>query len=217
MKIEGIIFDLDGTLVHTIEDIGDAANTLLKLHGYPQYTPEDFIRWIGNGAAKFIENAIGEVVDPARLKDYVSEFKEIYGENLHNKSRLYEGIPQVLDELTGKGVKLAILSNKPQHLTEAVTEYYLSAWDFNPIFGQRVHVPRKPDPAGALEIAGMMGIPVNRFLFVGDSIGDLRTSSAAGMVPVGVSWGYGLHEKAVLNGEALIHHPQDLLLLLQYS
>lgn len=214
MNIQGIIFDLDGTLVHTIEDIGDAANTLLKIHGYPQYSPEDFIRWIGNGAAKFIENAIGETVDPVLLKNYVSEFKEIYAVNLHNKSRLYEGIPQLLDELTGKRVKLAILSNKPHHLTEAVVSYYLSAWDFKPVFGQRVHIPRKPDPAGALEIANMLAIPVNRFLFVGDSLGDLKTSSAAGMMPVGVSWGYGLRGKVALNGETLIHHPGELLTLL---
>jgi len=214
MKIGGIIFDLDGTLVNTIEDIGDAANTLLKIHGYPQYTSEDFIRWIGNGAAKFIENAMGEEVDPVELKNYVSEFKEIYRENLHNKSRVYEGIPQLLDELTGRGVKLAILSNKPHHLTEAVVSYYLSAWDFKPVLGQRLHVPRKPDPAGALEIATKLDIPVNRFLLVGDSMGDLRTSEAAGMIPVGVGWGYGLREGVSLNGETLIHHPQELLALL---
>jgi len=214
MNIRGIIFDLDGTLVHTIEDIGDACNTLLKLHGYPQYSSQEFIRWIGNGAAKFIENAMGEKVDPGQLKNYVSEFKEIYRENLHNKSRLYEGIPQLLDELTGMGVKLAILSNKPHHLTESVVSYYLSAWDFNPVLGQRIHVPRKPDPAAAFEIAGKLGIPVNRFLFVGDSMGDLRTSKAAGMMPVGVSWGYGLREGVSLNGETLIHNPQELLSLL---
>jgi len=214
MNIKGIIFDLDGTLVNTIEDIGDAANTLLKIHGYPQYKTPDFIRWIGNGAAKFIENAMGEEVDPVQLKEYVSEFKEIYRENLHNKSRLYEGIPQLLDELIHMGVKLAILSNKPHHLTEAVVSYYLRAWDFGPVLGQRVHVPRKPDPAGAIEISNKLAIPKNRFLFVGDSPGDLKTSAAAGMMPVGVSWGYGLRENMPLKGETLIHHPQELLSLL---
>lgn len=214
MNIQGIIFDLDGTLVHTIEDIGDAANTLLKIHGYPQYTVEDYTRWIGNGAARFIERAMGEEVDPVQLKNYVSEFKEIYGQNLHNKSHLYEGIPQLLDELSSKGVKLAILSNKPHHLTEAVVSYYLSAWDFKPVFGQRVHIPRKPDPTAAFEIAEQMRIPVNRFLFVGDSKGDLLTSKAAGMMPVGVSWGYGLSENVRLNGETLIHRPDEIMSLL---
>ena len=213
MDIEGIIFDLDGTLVDTIEDIGDATNTLLKIHGYQQYTTEDFIRWIGNGAAKFIEEAMGEEVDPVQLKNYVSEFKEIYRVNLHNKSKLYNGVSELLDELTLRGIKLAILSNKPHHLTESVVSYYLPKWDFNPVFGQRVHVPRKPDPAGAIEIAYLMGIETDRILFVGDSVGDLNTSKAAGMVPVGVSWGYGLREPLKLNGETYIHHPQELLSL----
>jgi phosphoglycolate phosphatase len=214
MRIEGIIFDLDGTLVNTIEDIGDATNTLLKIHGYPQYTTEEFISWIGNGAAKFIENAMGEKVEPVQLKNYVSEFKEIYRENLHNKSKLYPGVSELLNELTGRGVKLAILSNKPHHLTEAVVDYYLSNWEFKPVFGQRVHVPRKPDPAGAIEIAYMMGMDTNRILFVGDSVGDLKTSIAAGMIPVGVSWGYGLSESTQVNGESMIHHPHELLTLL---
>jgi len=214
MTIKGIIFDLDGTLVDTIKDIGDATNTLLKIHGYSQYTTEDFIRWIGNGAAKFIEEAMGEEVDPVQLKNYVSEFKEIYRVNLHNKSKLYEGISELLDELTQRGIKLAILSNKPHHLTEAVVSFYLSKWDFKPVFGQRIDVPRKPDPAGAIEIAYLMGIETNRILFVGDSVGDLKTSVAAGMVPVGVSWGYGLKQPYRVNGNTIIHHPQELISLI---
>lgn len=214
MNIEGIIFDLDGTLVDTIEDIGDATNTLLKIHGYPQYPTEDFVRWIGNGAAKFIEEAMGEKVEPCQLMNYVSEFKEIYRENLHNKSKIYQGVPELLDELTQRGIKLAILSNKPHHLTEAVVSHYLPKWDFNPVFGQRAHVPRKPDPAGAIEIAYLMGIETDRILFVGDSVGDLKTSKTAGMVPVGVSWGYGLKQSYRVNGETLIHHPRELLSLI---
>ncbi len=214
MTIKGIIFDLDGTLVDTIKDIGDATNTLLKIHGYSQYTTEDFIRWIGNGAARFIEEAMGEEVEPVQLKNYVSEFKEIYRENLHNKSKLYEGVSELLDELTQRGIKLAILSNKPHHLTEAVVSFYLSKWDFKPVFGQRIDVPRKPDPAGAIEIAYLMGIETNRILFVGDSVGDLKTSVAAGMVPVGVSWGYGLKQPYRVNGNTIIHHPQELISLI---
>jgi phosphoglycolate phosphatase len=214
MRIEGIIFDLDGTLVDTIEDIGDATNTLLKIHGYPQYTSEDFIRWIGNGAAKFLEEAMGEEVEPVQLKNYVSEFKEIYAVNLHNRSKLYNGISELLDELSHRDIKLAILSNKPHHLTEAVVSYYLSNWAFKPVFGQRIDVPRKPDPAGAIEIAYLMGIETGRFLFVGDSVGDLKTSKAAGMLPVGVSWGYGLKQPYRVNGETIINSPQELLSLI---
>jgi phosphoglycolate phosphatase len=116
--------------------------------------------------------------------------------------------------LTHRGIKLAILSNKPHHLTESVVSYYLQKWNFRPVFGQRAHVPRKPDPAGAIEIAYLMGIETEKILFVGDSVGDLKTSKTAGMVPVGVSWGYGLKQPDRVNGEILIDHPQEILSLI---
>ena len=211
MKIEGVIFDLDGTLVHTIEDIGDAANAMLHQHGLPEHSTSDYYKWIGNGAAKFIEHSLGFAVTQEQLNGYVMVFKEIYGGNLHNKSRLYEGIGQVLDILTERGIKLSVLSNKPHHLTKKVTEFYLSDWDFNPVFGQREHIPRKPDPAAALEIADRLGIREENIALVGDSQGDLTTAEAAGMVPVGVSWGYGRLESNDQNEPHMIHQPQELL------
>ncbi len=215
MDIEGVIFDLDGTLVHTIEDIGDAANTMLGQYGFSPHTTSDYLKWIGSGAAKFIENALGPGITTEQLQGYVSEFKKIYGRNLNNKSRLYDGIPQMLDELIDRGLKISILSNKPHHLTEKVTSYYLSGWKFDPVFGQREHVPRKPDPSAALEIAGMLNIEVDRILFVGDSLGDLKTALAAGMVPVGVTWGYGIPPGAsAANGHTFIKHPVELLPLI---
>ena len=214
MEIRGVIFDLDGTLVHTIEDIGDAANAMLDLHGLPTHRTADYLKWIGNGAANLINSALGNEINADQLIVYVSEFKEIYARNLSNKSRLYEGTSQLLDELTSLGLKLAILSNKPDILTKKVVDYYLSAWKFNPVFGQREHVARKPDPSAALEIAEMLNIEVHQILFVGDSQGDLRTAEAAGMRPVGVSWGYGRLAPVPQNGNRIIHHPQELLTLL---
>jgi phosphoglycolate phosphatase len=214
MKVEGVIFDLDGTLVHTIEDIGDAANTLFRRHGYPEYTTSDFIKWIGSGAAKFIEQGIGSVIDKAHLKDYVNEFKEIYGANLTIKTTIYDGVAEMLNELNEKKIKIAILSNKPHHLTIGVVENLLSAWDFEPVFGQRDEVPRKPDPSAAIEIAEMINISPEKILFVGDSEGDIKTGEAAGMIPVGVIWGYGKMDLASQNGYSIIDHPSELLKLL---
>ncbi len=191
MKVEGIIFDLDGTLVHTIEDIAGAANVLFERHGLPQHGIEYYLNWIGNGAVKFIERAYGKAVSKEQLRAYVSEFKEIYGNNLHDKSRVYDGVPELLDQLVGKGVRISILSNKPHALTLKVVDYYLSEWPLVPVFGQREEVPRKPNPSGAIEIAEMMEINPANILFVGDSDNDILTARAAGMIPVGVSWGYG--------------------------
>lgn len=212
MDIKGVIFDLDGTLIHTIEDICDAANAMLANHGIQPHVNEAYLHWIGNGAAKLIERAMGNVIDPARLKQYVAEFKEIYGRNLHHKSRVYEGISEVLDHCLDRDISMTILSNKPHHLTIQVADHHLSAWSFKAVFGQRDHVPRKPDPAAAFEIADIMGIEPGRTLFVGDSQGDMDTAVAAGMIPVGVTWGYG-HPK-LLNGEKsgrIIHRPSQLI------
>lgn len=212
MTIEGIIFDLDGTLVDTIDDIGDSTNILLKRHGFEPYSREDFLRWIGKGAARFIQDAMGEKVPSEQLKSYVEEFKEIYGENLHNMSQLYLGISDLLNALEKKGIKISVLSNKPHHLTKNVVDYYLADWPFDPVFGQREEVPRKPDPAAALEMAGMMDLEPEEILFVGDSQGDLLTAIAAGMVPVGVSWGYGrLGEEHGKGKVKIINRPEELL------
>lgn len=214
MNIEGVIFDLDGTLVHTIEDIADAANTMFKQYGLPVHQEADYLRWIGNGAAKLIESALSADHDPEQLQSYLTTFKEIYSKNLHSKSRLYDGIPGMLDELTSRGIKISILSNKPHHLTEQVAGYYLSDWPFISIFGQREDVPRKPDPSAAIEIAGVMNIDPERIMLVGDSQYDLKTAMAADMIPVGVTWGYGKLDIPELEGAIkYISHPAELIQL----
>jgi phosphoglycolate phosphatase len=215
MKVEGIIFDLDGTLVHTIEDIAGAANVLFERHGLPQHGIDYYLNWIGNGAVKFIERAHGKPVSREQLTAYVNEFKEIYEKNLHDKSRVYDGVPELLDKLVSLGIRISILSNKPDNLTKAVVSYYLSDWPLIPVFGQREDVPRKPDPAGAFEIAEMMEIDPEKILFVGDSDNDILTAQAAGMIPVGVSWGYGrLLTEPVEGDYPMIHQPSELLNLI---
>ena len=216
MKVEGVIFDLDGTLVHTIEDLSDAANVQPEKHGYEAGTIEDYTRYIGNGARKFIEQAIGGKVDPGHLPELVQEFKQIYAENLSNKSRIYGGIEKVLDAIQEAGIRMAVLSNKPHHLTLKVCDHYLSSWHFKAIFGQRDQVPRKPDPSAAIEISSIMGVPPEKILFVGDSVGDMRTALAAGMIPVGVEWGYGKPGEEFINGEKyILGNPGELLDLIR--
>ena len=212
MQIEGVIFDLDGTLVHTIEDIAGAANVLFASHGLPEHDIEYYLKWIGNGAVKFIERAHGLPVSKEQLRAYVSEFKEIYAGNLHDKSRVYEGVPEMLDELLRRGIKISVLSNKPHLLTQEVCAYYLSGWPFDPVLGQREEVPRKPDPAAAFEIAGHMGLTPEKILFVGDSDNDILTAQAAGMIPLGVSWGYGRLVNNPVEGMGILaEKPSEIL------
>ena len=212
MKIKGIIFDLDGTLVHTIEDIAGAANVMLRQNGLPEHDISYYLQWIGNGAFKFIERSLGTKVEEQQLRDYVAQFKEIYSQNLHDKSRIYPGIPDVLDRAVSVGMKLSVLSNKPHLLTRKVCEYYLSVWPFDPVFGQREEVPRKPDPAAALEIARVFGMQPGNILFVGDSANDILTARAAGMIPLGVSWGYGrLVTEPMEDAHPMVERPLEIL------
>ena len=212
MRIEGVIFDLDGTLVHTIEDIAGAANILFARHGLPEHNIEYYLKWIGNGAVKFIERAHGKAVSEEQLRAYVTEFKEIYAGNLHDKSRIYDGIPEVLNELIRREIKISVLSNKPHLLTQEVCSYYLSEWPFDPVLGQRQEVARKPDPAAAYEIAEHMGISPGNILFVGDSDNDILTAQAAGMVPLGVSWGYGRLLNNPVEGQGILaEKPSEIL------
>lgn len=212
MKIDGVIFDLDGTLIHTIEDIAGAANEMFARRGLPEHGLDYYLKWIGSGAVKFIERAYGKPVDEELLLTFVTEFKEIYSENLHTKSRVYTGIPELLDELVSKGIKMSVLSNKPHELTKRVCAYYLSDWPLDPVLGQRVEVPRKPDPAAAFEIAEKWGLAPENILFVGDSDNDIHTAQAAGMHPMAVSWGYGRLLENPVNGMGdLIANPSDIL------
>ena len=212
MKIEGIIFDLDGTLVHTIEDIAGAANMMFARHGLPEHDLDYYLKWIGNGAVKFIERAHGEVVTEEQLMTYVTEFKEIYAGNLHSKSRVYNGVSEMLNEIVNRGIRISVLSNKPHLLTKKVCDFYLSGWPFDPVLGQREEVPRKPDPAAAIKIAEQWGIVPEKILFVGDSDNDILTAQAAGMLPLGVSWGYGRLVNDPVEGMGeLMGDPSDIL------
>ena len=120
----------------------------------------------------------------------------------------------MLNELVKRNIKISILSNKPHHLTCGVVDNLLSGWNFEPVFGQRDEVARKPDPAAAIEIQEMIQISPEKILFVGDSEGDIKTGKAAGMIPVGVSWGYGEMELASKKGYIIIDHLSELLKLL---
>jgi phosphoglycolate phosphatase len=212
MKIEGVIFDLDGTLVHTIEDIAGAANVLFSRHGRPEHGLDYYLKWIGNGAVKFIERAHGGSLEREQLLAYVAEFKEIYAGNLHDRSRVYEGVPDMLNELVNRGIKIAILSNKPHLLTKQVCKFYLSPWPLEPVFGQREKITPKPDPTAAFEIAELWGMAPEKILFVGDSDNDILTAQAAGMQPLGVGWGYGRLDRQPVEGMgALIDDPSKII------
>jgi phosphoglycolate phosphatase len=216
MPFRAIIFDLDGTLLDTLADIAHAANAALALEGFPTHPEGDYRRFIGDGVAMLFARALPQDrVDVVMVGRCVAHFDATYGESWNVRTRPFEGIPELLDALTERKVALAVLSNKPHDFTRLYGEHYLARWPFRAIYGQREGVARKPDPAGALEIARKLAIEPGEILYVGDTGVDMQTARSAGMFPVGVTWGFRPEEELQSAGaRAIIHHPSELLGLL---
>lgn len=208
-----IIFDLDGTLLDTLEDIGDSVNRMLAEYGFPGHTRDDYTRFIGNGIKMLVTRALpvdgrsGELVDAC-----VRRAREIYWQNWNHKTRPYDGIIELLDRLKTMGLPLAVLSNKPHDFTVRYVDAYFDRQAFKVVMGQNDHFPVKPDPASALDIARQINLPPSSFLFVGDSAVDMQTATAAGMFSVGVAWGFRGAKELRENGcRALVTHPLEIL------
>ena len=217
MIFEAVLFDLDGTLINTLNDIGDAVNRVLSKKRFPTHAISIYRKFVGDGSRILIERALpkkyrkDKIID-ACLKEYIED----YTRNYNVKSKLYFAIPNLLDKLMAKGLKLGILSNKPDAITKNCVKTFLSKWDFDVVFGQRDSVPRKPNPQGALEVAKKMSIPPSHFLYLGDTAIDMKTAVSAGMFPVGVLWGFRSRKELQENGAgAIIDEPLDVLNLLQ--
>jgi phosphoglycolate phosphatase len=148
-----------------------------------------------------------EIVDAC-----VARMLEVYSARATRKTRPYDGIPELLDALAARGIGLAVLSNKPQQPTSEIVGKLLGRWTFAAVFGQRRGVPRKPDPAAAIEIAGKLGLAPGAILYVGDTPTDMATAVAAGMRPLGAGWGFRSEaELCAAGAPAVASHPLDVL------
>jgi phosphoglycolate phosphatase len=216
LKYPGIIFDLDGTLLDTIEDLADAMNQVLIDLGFPTHTLGAYKYFVGEGVEALIRRALPkDHLRPESLDQCLGALREEYSRRWENKTRPYPGIAELLDHLTGLGLRLAILSNKQDYFTQIMVAKLLPRWRFKPVFGARPAVPKKPDPAGALEIAKVLGLAPDHFLYLGDTGIDMKTACAAGMVPVGVLWGFRPADELRAQGARwLIEKPGDLISLL---
>ncbi|MFO0950615.1 MAG: HAD family hydrolase [Isosphaeraceae bacterium] len=215
MDVRAILFDLDGTLLDTLDDIADAANAVLEAGGFPTHPTADFRRFIGEGVAVLFRRALPQGAadaEPELVARCVARFQVEYGERWHVKSRPYDGIPELLDALTARGLTLGLLSNKPDDFTRRYGEHYLARWPFRVVLGAREGVPRKPDPTSALEVAARLGLPPAAIVYVGDSAVDVETAVRSGMIPVGVSWGFRpVEELRAAGARMILDRPHDLL------
>lgn len=210
MVVRAALFDLDGTLTNTLEDIANAMNRALRLHGLPEFPVNEYRYLVGDGVKKLAERACRgrkELEDAVR-RDY----QAYYQEHAQVLTAPYAGVEDMLRELKRRGIRLAVFSNKPHEDTCRVVAHYFPDIDIEVVRGQMEGVPVKPDPAGALAIAETMGIAPEEFVYLGDTGTDMRCAVNAGMRPIGVLWGFRTAEELLESGaQALIEHPSQLL------
>ena len=217
MKYRAVLFDLDGTLLDTIADLTDAMNVALASLGLAGHGVEACKYYVGDGLRNFAARALpAGARDEATLDRCCERFRAAYAECWHVKTRPFEGIPELLDGLAERGVTRTVLSNKPDDFTKRLVREMLGRWEFAAVRGVRADGLKKPDPAGAVEIAEQVGVPPAGFLYLGDTDTDMQTATAAGMHAVGVTWGFRPAEELRAHGaEALIDRPTELLGLLK--
>lgn len=216
MTYRAVVFDLDGTLLNTLDDLADAANRMLVRWGYPEHEVDAYRFFVGSGARELVRRILPkrERTDE-RIVPCLAYFLDDYSRNCNVKTGIYAGIADLLDALEANGLPIAVLTNKPQHAAEQCCEQYLSAWPVARILGQRPGVPVKPHPAGPLEMMLFLDVAAQEILYVGDTDVDMYTAVNAGMFPVGALWGFRPEsELRAAGAKALIRYPLELLKLL---
>lgn len=213
MRFDGAVFDLDGTLVDALEGIADAVNRALGAERLGRHGYEAYRLMIGRGIRNLIIEALpAERRDDQTVDRVFARMIADYRGHCLVKTRLFDGIVELLAGLRDEGVTLAVFSNKADDLTRRIVESLIGADVFEEVVGAQPAIPLKPDPAGALLVAGRLGIVPERIAFVGDSGIDMLTATRAGMIAVGVSWGLRERDELLANGaDAIIDHPLELL------
>lgn len=186
------IFDLDGTLTDTLESLLYSVNQTMKEMGMQGITKDQCRRFVGNGAGVLIEKTLKAAGDHelVRYKEAYRIYQRVFDQNCTYHVVPYDGVPGMLAEMKQMGMKLGVLSNKPDRQAVHVVQSVFGTELFDEIQGQRENVPRKPDPAAALAMAGRFGVDPREMLYIGDSEVDAATGKAAGMDTVLVLWGF---------------------------
>jgi phosphoglycolate phosphatase len=219
MGYHGVVFDLDGTLLDTLEDLAGSTNAALRELGFAEHPVDRYRTFVGDGVGELARRALPEGRrDSASVDRAVAAIRDVYGRRWAERTRPYAEIPELLDELTARRLQLAVLSNKPHDLTTRIVAALLPRWSFAAVLGARPETPRKPDPRGALAIARQLGLPPAQLLYLGDSGVDMTTARAAGMVALGALWGFrGEEELSAAGAQRLLQRPLELLALLDSS
>lgn len=213
MLYRAVIFDLDGTLLDTLEDLADATNHALDSLGFPTHDPDLYKNFLGCGITALVCRALPENHrDETTIQICIDRVRQEYHEHWAEKTHPFEGIPELLDRLQDMKLILNILTNKPDNFTRMTVERFLFKWRFANVLGIKPGLNRKPDPQGALQIIKECGLAPEDFLYLGDSDTDMLTARDAGIIPIGALWGYRTREELIEAGaESVIEKPAELL------
>ena len=207
-----VIFDLDGTLLDSLEDLADSCNYLLRKYGFPEHPLDSYRYFVGDGIHKLVERILPE---DKRQADFVEQvFQEMvayYDIHKADKTMPYHGIVETLEVLQRKGVMLAVASNKVNKAMMPLMEHYFPTISFAAVLGQREGIPVKPHPQIVFDILKMAGVSAEEALYVGDTGVDMDTAHRAGLKAVGALWGYrDRQELAEHQAEYIIAQPMEL-------
>ena len=207
--LKAVVFDLDGTLTDTLQDIAGAMNRSLRLHGLPEYDVPAYRYLVGDGVRVLAQRAVGDRQD--LMESVMKEYQAYYSEHSLDVSKPYDGIEAMLDWLQQQGLKLCVFSNKPHADTCRVVAHFFPNVKFDHVRGAMDGVAVKPDPAGAWLAAEALGVKPDECLYLGDTSVDMTCARNAGMHPVGVTWGFREEKELRESGaEIMIHHPREL-------
>jgi len=214
-SVRAVLFDLDGTLLDTLEDLAASMNHVLDARGWPQHEAAAYRHFVGEGVDELARRAAPPDCDEATLGALVKDMRAHYKDHWAVRSRPYPGVPELLEELGRRGLKLAVLSNKMEEFTRGMVSRFLNLWRFAAVIGASPRFPLKPDPRSALAIATALRVSPGEFLYLGDTSIDMRTAVAAGMEPIGALWGFRDADELRASGARhLLSAPLELLPLL---
>ncbi len=212
MEYKAVLFDLDGTLINSLEDFAESANEALINHGFKAHPKDAYKKFVGNGVRNLIKNAAPDGTDDSIIDNILYDYRIIYNNNYVNKTRVYDGICEMLESLKKAGIKMGVCSNKPHKPTNEIVEKLLGTKYFDVVFGEREGVPRKPHPASLIEAAQILGVAPEQTIYVGDIGGDMESANRAGMLAAGVLWGFRDKDELIeCGGKILLASPSELV------